>query len=281
MNQSKFSYPYPVLGIGDDILPGLPADSIIFSCTSKDAYKYHFEISLRHGNPDIEQYIKNGYAEYSCEITCSKTLLRRCIKQSSPTFQIDILRKDVNGPVVFNCYISVKRVIGQLKNERLNKDYDGYIFTLEPGDILAVFPDYSYDTEIRYDKLQAAGSFMIVRENSRVNYPKFGLDSQKIEISLPPSLYKQYKDKLGNAFASVIHSSLVLNALTCALYDIDEYRHTLWARTILYRLETEEALRPYKSLEVDKIPLLAQELLGDPYKRLFDYLDSCNLSDEE
>lgn len=281
MNRSKISYPYPVLGIGDDILPGLPVDSIDFSCVSKDTYKYHFEIKLRHANPDIENYIRSGYAEYSCEISCSRTLLRQCIKQSSPVFQIDISRKDVNGPVEFNCFVSVKKTIKGLHIQQINKDYDGYTFTLDPGDFLVIFPEYSYDTEIKYDKLQAAGSFMIVREDNRVKCPKFGLDSQKIEIILTPNMFRQYKEHLGNAYASIIHSSLVLNALTCALFNIEEYSHTLWARTIQYRLETEESLRQFKSLEVDKIPMLAQELLGDPYKRLFDYLESNTLSDED
>lgn len=285
MRTNNISFPYPVLGVGDDILPMLPEDCITVE-TSSDIQNYYFDVKLKFDNKDIESLVMSGVAEYTCEIDCIKTLLRKSIPFTSPEFRIELPKKSINGRVDFGCFISVKKAITSYVNEGFNPDYDGVSFEMEPGDILATFPEFHYDVDIKYDKLQAAGSFMVIREGFE-EITKFEFSGNKIEILLPPSLYKIYQEGVGNTYAEIIHSSMAYNALTCALYSINEHKETTWAKTILYRLANEDNLRrflpedPDTDATLEDVPTLANILLNDPYNRMLNYLNNLTPSMEE
>ena len=286
MNLNNISLPYPVLGISDDILPLLPDDSVAVKVDS-DNNSYTFYVDLNFNNNDIQDFINSGFAEFSCEYDCARTMLRRCVKSSFPRFEINVNRKEINGRINFNCFVSVKKTINHYVNKGFNSDYDGFSFFMEPGDILVAFPQFHYDVDIKYDKLQAAGSFMQIRESDLHENVFFDISGNKIEILLPTQLYNLYCDPRIKGAAEIIHSSLVLNALTYALNDL-KVEHTddnrLWARTIYYRLENEDGLSIRDLEEKAYIPVLAQKLLKDPYLRLFNHIINSNsnpLSDDE
>ena len=97
-----------------------------------------------------------------------------------------------------------------------------------------------------------------------------------------------YREIIGKdvRFMEIFQSSIVLNALTQALFCYDEYSHKTWARTIKYRVDSDKSLSQYniEELEPDQVPQLAQELLKDPYGRMFDRLKKIkenNENDEE
>ena len=268
MNLNNISLPYPVLGISDDILPMLPEDAVTFNLTA-DARKYSFDIDLHFESADIQSLINNGEAEFSCEYDCARTMLRCCETSQEPHFTIEIPRHSVNGRLNFSCFVSVKTPIIGYTNVGFNSDYEGYSFDMAPGDILVSFPQFHYDADIRYDKLQAAGSFMQIRESSLHEQVFFDISGNKIEILLPPAHYQLYCNPIVKGSAEIIHSSLVLNALTYALLNIEEHEQTTWAKTIYYRLDNEVGFSRTELLEPSNIPGLAQRLLKDPYTRLF------------
>ena len=79
----------------------------------------------------------------------------------------------------------------------------------------------------------------------------------------------------------IIHSSLVLNALTYALQHIKEHEQTTWASTIIYRLKNEEGFSLAELEEPSGILVLAQRLLKDPYERLFNKIIMSNPNQTE
>jgi hypothetical protein len=280
MNINNISLPYPVLGISDDIIPALPENAIQFSL-SADMRNYNFEIELNFNNQDIQYLIDDELAEFSCEYECARTMLRNCLTSKSNIFKISIPRNHISGRINFNCFISVKASIPKYKNKGFNADYDGYTFNMEPGDILAYFPSFHYDADIRYDKLQAAGSFMQIRESSLHSDVYFDIAGNKIEILLPKEHYELYCNPNVKGEAEIIHSSLVLNALTFALLNIESHEQTTWAKTIYYRLDTEEGISREDLDDPSAVIVLAQKLLKDPYKRLFNKMSISNLSSSE
>ncbi len=281
MNINNISLPYPVLGISDDILPILPEDAVRFELTA-DLKIYSFNISLNFDNADIKNLIDNHKAEFSCEYECARTMLRRCEVSDKPCFSIQIPRNAVNGRVNFNCYVSVKELIPNYSNKGFNEDYMDMVFDMAPGDILVAFPQFHYDADIRYDKLQAAGSFMQIRESSLHDTVFYDITGNKIEILMPPTLYKLYCEPVVKSSAEIIHSSLVLNALTYALLNIEAHEQTTWAKTIYFRMNSEEGFSIAQLLEPSNIPGIAQRLLKDPYLRLFNkiVISSNNQSEE-
>ncbi len=271
MNLSNLSLPYPVLGISDDIQPLLPDDAVDFEL-SADPRNYTINIRLKFENDDIQRLISEGKAEYSCEYDCSRTMLRRCVISSEPTFTIVLSRHEVNGRLNINCYVSVKELIAGYTNKGFNPDYGQSTFDMEPGDILVAFPQLHYDADIQYDKLQAAGSFMQIRESNLHDNVFFDISGNKIEILLPPTHYQLYCNPIVKGAAQIIHSSLVLNALTYALLNIEDHEQTTWAKTIYYRLDNETGYSRDDLSEPSNIPMLAQRLLKDPYSRLFNHI---------
>lgn len=280
MNLNNISLPYPVLGINDDITPFLPDDAVSVELQSNPK-AYTFIISLSFDNKDIKELIKSGKAEYSCEYECSKTMLRCCAKNSEGKFEITIPRHSINGRINFNCFVSVRESIPNYTNSGFNEDYKGYTFNMELGDILVAFPQFHYDADINYDKLQAAGSFMQIRESSNHDEVFFDISGNKIEILLPTALYKLYCNPQVKGSAEIIHSSLVLNALTYALYNIEDHELTTWAKTIRFRLDNEEGYSQDELFDVSQIPSIAQRLLKNPYKRLFNNIMSHQVDSEE
>ena len=286
MKINNLSFPYPVLGIGNDIepRPNFASEPAV----SKTATSFIFAADLDMRNHDIYQLIKDGYATYVCEVECSRTLLRKCFFSNTPHFKIELSRKAIAERITFQFSVVVIKAIEGYENKDFHEDYVGYKFDLEPGDLLAFIGQFSYDVDIRYDKLKSVGSFMQITEGKMLERPNFVLGGDKIDIKLPTALYEQYRGRiLGNTqLSNIIHSSIVFNALVTALLYYEDNKNTLWARTLKYRIDNEQRLEKYKSTledqEPEEIMELAQELLLDPYKRLFDTMVDLNdLNDAE
>lgn len=273
MNLNNISLPYPVLGISDDVFPLLSDDCMVVT-QEQTLHEFCFHIKLKQENQDIRLQIANGYAEYVCEVDCPRTRFRECYTSSQPTISIKLNKNAVCRDIIFTCMVVVKKAIPHYTSKNFNPDYQGCSFDMQPGDILVFFGSFTYNADIQYDKLQAAGAFMQIREGIEKEYTCFNLADDYIEILLPSPLYNTYKNELchNNQFIEIIHSSLVFNALVYAINNIEENRNTLWAQTLEYRLHEEPDLKEYDIEDKNCIPELAQALLGDPYKRLFNSL---------
>lgn len=284
MKINNLSFPYPVLGVGDDVMP---TPHLLPKPVIKNRTSYIFEADLDMKNQDIAKYIKTGYAKYVCEVECPRTMLRKCWFSNQPNFCIEIPRTHLAERVSFQFSIIVMRPITGYHNRQFHEDYREYTFDLEPGDLLAFIGQFTYDVEIRYDKLRAIGSFMEITEGKNEQRPRYILGGDKIEIRLPSAMYNTYKESIrGNQkFANVIHSSIVFNALVTALLFFEQNSHTLWARTLKYRIDNEATLSKFKNFteneDSEEIIELAQNLLSNPYQRLFDTLVQFSTIEEE
>lgn len=283
MKLDNIALPYPILSTGDDILPSLTPECVNVEM-KEDRLAYHFTVDLDCNNWKIRWLVTEGFAIYTCEYECAKTMLRRCEKSKDPHFEIDIPRTSVAGRIYFSCFATVVKPIQNYRNTGFNEDYQNMSFEMEAGDILAAFPSFHYDADIQYDKLLATGSFMQVRENKQRDDVFFDITGDKIEIELPSALYGAFCQSGVRDEAQIIHSSLVFNALTYALLQIKNNEETKWARTIAYRMETEDDFKGIGGIEnIDNVNVLsiAQKLLKDPYKRMFDYIKARNNAVEE
>ena len=282
MKYKNVSLPYPVLGIHDDVYPLLEEDCVQMADPVKTAVDYTFGIDLTQRNRDITNLVANDKAEYACEVTCKDTFLRRCYHSKEPHFDITLDRKEVNGHIDFQCFIAAKVDMPGYTNSDFNEDYHGFTFDLEVGDMLAVFPLAWWNTEIKFDKLYAAGSFMqIVEAADGIDKTWFNLDNDRIMIEMPHDLFVRYQ-RIGNSFPEVIHSSLVYNALVYALNYLGEYQDKgkLWADSLMARM-ADPQLQQYDLSDMTQVYRVADILLQDPYKRLLDSLEKIADSQNE
>ncbi len=285
MRFKNVSLPYPVLGVHDDVYPLLEDDCVQMDTPVKTSTEYIFGITLTQRNHDINTLIKEGKAEYACEVSCKETFLRRCWHSATPRLEINIGRKEVRGHIDFQCFIAAKVDIPNYTNSDFNEDYHGFKFDLEVGDLLTVFPLAWWNTEIKFDKLYAAGSFMqIVEAAEGIDKTWFNLEEQRILIEMPHDLFVQYQ-RIGNSFPEVIHSSLVHNALVYALANLGEYQDKgkLWADSLMARISDDPLLQQYDLSDMTQVFLVADIILQNPYKRLLDSLEKIadNKKEEE
>ena len=125
MRASELNFPYPVLGMNGSILGEAPKVNAIPHIPLKERiaepYRWDFEVVIK--NKDILDLIAVGKAEYVCEVMCSATLLRECVRSSSPSFTVTLDRKAVNKRVEFAIYIVAKERIPEYKNSEAHEDY--------------------------------------------------------------------------------------------------------------------------------------------------------------
>ena len=280
MNVNDVSLPYPVLGIGNDVLP-IPKMDLSFKSFET---KYVFEFDFTMENPEIQEYIDRGMAEYVCEVNCVSTFLRFCERSQQPHMRVELERKAVLNEITFFCSIAVKNEIKGYTNSGFHEDYAGYTFDLGPGDLLAYLGECSYDAGLQYDKLQAIKQIMEIKKGRDEDDVKYNLATDKIEILLPPALFEEYKENIRYkaSYAHIMQASLVFNSLMYAIYNIDDNRTTLWARSILYRMENEKELQRFDIDDQEQVPAIVSAVLKSPYTKLFDCLKTLtNTEDEE
>lgn len=191
------SFPYPVLGIRNDIIPGLPKESVEIEELMSDVYNYSYKLTLKFDNHTIAGLIKDGKAKYTCVVDCNKTFYNKCFNSPTNEVEISIPRRNVNGRVYFRPFIVAVSSIDNYDNPNKHRDFDGFTFNIEPGEILAAFPTITMDTDLRSDILHVAGSYMEIRKDDYAKKTVYRLDSQKIGIVLPTELYNIYNSSFG------------------------------------------------------------------------------------
>lgn len=273
MNLNNITLPYPVLGISDDILP-LPSMPEIVSLES-ETFDHAFSVYLETNNPVIDNLVKNGRAVYACEVECRKTFFRECFTSATPKFEVRFPRKSVAGEIKLTPTVVAVSGILNYCNPGFHEDYSGYVFNIEPGDLLCVFTQQVIYADIEFDKLKAVSTFIsVVKTDKAISY--VDLDKPKIHLYLPQELYSQYRNKISHQqdFNSTMHASLALNAILYGILEISKFPDTKWALTIKYRMKTESQFNGLDVSNPTDAIRIAQILLGDPYYRMFNDINS-------
>jgi len=281
MKFNDITFPHPVLGLGDTI-----SGSIEFGTPEINSLQdvYEVKINCKHDNDDMNHLLNEDKAEFLYEVTCSNTLYRKLFLCNKGKMELEIPKKEVKGPVEFTCLLVAKERIPEYSNSEAHPDYDGYTFDLDQGDVLAYFGGFSFNADIKYEKLKAVSSFMEIVPNEELTYTNIDIKKSKIEIQLPLETFNAFQSDFISQevkFAPVFHSSIVLNALLTALYNFDEHKEYLWAKVIDYRLKKEEQFEFLDIAEKENIPEIAQRLLGNPFKRLLEGLNVMVESENE
>lgn len=303
MRIENVSLPYPVLGISDDIRPtledtGCSNPEIIIS---EEGDLFRIYVTLKLENTDIVNYIRDGFAEYSVEVSCHSTMYRNCISSSTPVFSFTVEKKLLNGRLDFECFVIARKDILNYRNEGLNPDYDGHIINLHKGDLLAAYNKCSIPLNLDLRNIRNMKSFMTVQKNNNP-YERsvtYELDSPKILILLPEEMMTEYNKKPSNSSEpeerkAILKASLYLNALTYALLNYQKYKTNstegkeyMWINALTYRMK-EPDLKDFcaeifgnetnlsESQNIDSLFKLAHMMLNQPYLGMLKQISTDN-----
>lgn len=281
--KTNSSFPHPVLGVNSGILPDLDDNAleIVDITEQEDIYRYAFQ--LNQHDDLITSYIKRGFAEYICEVDCSKTFYKQTCHSESPEIVVSVKKKDVIDHIDFSFFVVTKKyVIPKYQNPNFNPDYKDPEteklpqFYLETGSVLVLFPQYSDNVSIRFNNRPELNAFIqVVKRNDTEEDVNIDLSDDIINIELPQEMYETFRDYNRDQYRGIFYTSLVFNALIKGILNIEEYEGTTWADSIKAIIE----LMPdkFNGLELDKpadaveiaTKMMSHPEYGTPYDLLF------------
>ena len=282
MKIEDVSFHYPVLGISDDITPELPDDDVVVKYKENTPGFFDFSVDLHFDNADIEQYIKDGYAEYSVEVNCRSTLYRGCFKSETCSIQFQIEKYRLHNKVTFESYVIVKKDIIGYKNAGLHPDYDGHTIKLHTGDLMVAFKPRYIEANVDTNNLKNPASFMRFRKDDEADYIYFDLDN-KIIVNVPVEEFKVYQN-LSKEEKKRICAPIYLQALIYGLFNFKKYKdfdQEVWVQAIKSRLKDEDisskgyttkTIAPDNDDDFDPndVIMLAQAMFNDPFRKAFE-----------
>lgn len=279
MRPSETSFPYPVLGDLNAIPGEIPDANAIENIPLKEQiaipYRWTFNISIT--NKDILKLIAQGKAKYMCEVTCTATLLRKCLFSCTPTIEVEIDRKEVNKRVDFALYVVAVQRIPDYDNSAATDDYRELApFDLDVGSPLAIIKSYHWNADLCYEDLTSLRSILQILKNtfdSKQEFVTVNLEHDYIQILLPAQQYDAFLGKSQSpVFAEILKSSVVLYALQAALMALPSEPVRRWERALVEFLKQKDLFEGLSRDNPGDIPMIAAKMLNNPLKSLSEVL---------
>lgn len=283
MSSNNYSYPHPILGNYDDILPMLKEKECLDAKVVSDAEFHYYQFTLNIEDQTILDLIADGKAQYAIHYRCRDTLYED-VKYGKENIQnVVIPRKDVIGGIDFFTYVVATEDF-TYSNPSANPIFMGASFDVHHNEPLVIFPRH-YDTlDLTYHVLKHYSSILVPVPDDNIEGNDILVKSEeKIEVHISKEAYEKLKkvNKPGNA--QEIISSYVQTALLTSLFElfngeleIDEIRNSekAWVQAILRRMFEEDmpSLDDVYESPFEIIPSLVQRLLKYPMGDLLDKL---------
>lgn len=271
----KTSYPYPIWGWGDDYT--LEVNEDCFRITEvEDKDDYIFNLKLLVHNPDIDKCIDEGSAVYACSIDCASTFYHDFVLSVDANFQIRIPRQSVNKKVEVKWMVIANKAITNYQSELLNSDYDGRA-SFPKGAMLAYITSFEFHPELS-GELHSFDELFIVLKNQSSSDIEYHLNHDKITILLPQEQLDIFNSAAGQKFSSVLHATIVQQALVYAICEIHNNSNFHWADIISQYIDSydnddipswEDIKNGDEVLSIHNAIQIANDMLRDPIKRAF------------
>ena len=129
-------YPYPILADfnNDYIDSQFNIAVIVQSYPNELCLEFRPELN----NSGIKTLINNNQAYYAVHIECALTSFRKLVIIPTDGLVYKIPADCIEGPISFCPFIIAKTDIVNYSNEKFNTDYEGIVFDIEAGNIIAI-----------------------------------------------------------------------------------------------------------------------------------------------
>lgn len=216
--------------------------------------------------------IKNGLAEIVVVVECASTMFRHHYILPLEKTTINIPISDLNGKLTVSAYIVATKDIEKYSCKDFLDDYEGYWFSIEKNDILAV--DDGFTNKIDFDEnedTKKSSVFVVIKDKTiKDETMHIDFDTSKVIIYLPEEQWNRYeKTKRIGKFQNLYFSILAIPALVYAIQELEKKDATLdqlrmdysWFNAFLlsykninnHELTDEEFLTMNAYLEVQKL----------------------------
>lgn len=276
MNTVKASFPYPILGHGDDIHSQWLVNDFTYTPTTEDVevrFRYHCD------DPDWKRLVDDGQVTVMACWECSATISSGVVARTNliphsdgATFIGTIDQRDVRDDVKVHVLVVASQDIPNLRWSRQHEDYGNASFSIRTGDVLSTDNEFDFDAKKLYDPanppLNSCFRFIVDSDkaSSRELVMDYG-DSKQIIVRVPKRIFDALR-MMGDKPTLQI-SLLVFPALIDAIAHMTDKdtqdTSCEWYRTL------ERMMHEYK-VDLENPLRAAQKLLGYP---LYKYTDEC------
>ena len=267
MKLSHRSYPYPVVGNGDDV-PGAAFQGTLEMAA--DPEQVYVDVSISCSSTTINSYVSSGSAGFVVHVECSNTLFRRAYEFRETSHRIAIPADNLNDAVEVNLFVRATNDLDGYKVNNSHADYGDASFQIRRGEVLAVGEGQVFYIPSSFDALGRIGSIMIIQEAVEAGDLPMRVDfgGDKIVIILSKKDFADYKLlRSSEGIAGPLTTTLVLPVLVEALHVLksidgeieDDGRR--WVRILDQRIERLDLADGNDDI------VLAQELLEYPIRR--------------
>ena len=277
---NKISYAYPIWGWRDDYTIDINEEDYSIS-EIHDKDNFVFELDLKVHNKDIEALIKAEKAVYACVVSCSETYYHKFTPSKEAKFTISIPRREVSGLVRVQWMIIATQDIIGYESDMLNEDYHGKAnFPL--GAMIGYITSFEISAELS-DNLRSLDDIMKVVKNKDADKIEYDCSDRIIKIKIPEKqleIFDDYGSK--NPYPSVMHSSIVFQALILAISKLQESNDEYpWVYTLTQCIElmddetipkTDDVGEEGYSLE--QCITIANNILKDPVMRMLNDIET-------
>lgn len=172
-------------------------------------------------NDYLKTLVSEGKANIVCVIECAPTMFRRTYNLGLEPKDIKVSLMNLNGKVSVSAFIVATENISNYKCDDFLDDYDGYAFSVEKHDILAVDDGFvnRIDFNSEEEDNKKSSIFLVIKDKTiKDETMLIDFDSEKITISLPEEQYNRYyKTKSKKNFFNLYFSIMVVPALGYAI----------------------------------------------------------------
>lgn len=284
MSSSKFSYPHPILGNFDDILPELKEDCVKAE-TVTDDNNHYYQFVMTIEDPTILDLIAQNKAKYAVRYKCKITLFEgiEYSQDNSNKVIVVIPRKEVIEKIDFQLFVIATESF-TYSNPAANPIFMGSSFDVHKNDPLVFFPDQWDNLDVTYHTLKHYSSILRPIPDENLEGDDISVSTEEIiEIHVSKDVYSKLHDVNKPENAEEVISSYVQTALLTALFqlfyekNIDDIRDDdrAWVQAIIKRMSEEPnmpSLEDVVDYPAEYVPSLVQKLLQFPMGALLNKL---------
>lgn len=164
MNITKRLYAYPILSEEkDDYISSVFDVELKYEMHGVNHLRFDYNITM--DNPQLQQLLDKGKAEYVIHMECSNTAFRKTINTITEQVIDDVPVGRLNGKLEIILLIVCKENIKGFINDDWNDDYAGLSFNLAKGSVLAYKNLPSLDIVKNFEELSSTNSiFMFISD---------------------------------------------------------------------------------------------------------------------
>ena len=267
MKLNTQAFPYPVLTSDD----GTAADyedcafqsTLMFEPEVQEDGTININYSFQISNEEISDLIDDNKASFAIDLNCPDTLNREMYFLNDQGV-LTINAFDLYGKVDFTPIVVVRKTVKGFTSVDLNPEFDGAIFDLKVGDVIAFddtltkyfeFNNQSFDSLVKTRMSDKLEPFSYIVEPT----PNF------IYITMGKEMHKLYKEMSATKHKPVLGMSIFKDVLFLAIQDLitsEDADGQQWARSFRTRMH-ELGFELPEEPEFNQVNLLAQKFVQE------------------